>query len=198
MCILSSLTNVSCTKKDEKHILPNMSAWIAVQLKAKQVLLFFLKHVFEISVIWLCLKVFSCCSSLLLVLLFINQIHLFAPTLLSVWKSEQTISSVPQQHSLPVSPSWHVLVSDWNRLVHPAGQKHHLHQELVFLSVRKRCGKPDETDKHDCGQQQDLRQPQWGVLQVSGSSSWWKTWDEIGSFWSARLTFIVFFKQALL
>lgn len=44
--------------------------------------------------------------------------------------------------------------------MHPAGEKHYLHQELLFLPVRKRCGKPDETDKYDCGQQQDLRQPQ--------------------------------------
>lgn len=51
--------------------------------------------------------------------------------------------------------------------MHPAGQKHHLHQELHFLSVRQHCGKPDQTDKHDCGWQQDLRQPQRGVLQVS-------------------------------
>lgn len=98
---------------------------------------------------------------------------------LSVWKPERTVKLCPTAPPAPPAaaaaalcqslPSWCVLVSDWNRHVHPAGQKHHLHQELHVLSVRKRCGKPDETDKHDCGRQQDLRQPQWGVLQVSAA-----------------------------
>lgn len=72
--------------------------------------------------------------------------------------------------SLPVSPSWRVLISDWNRLMHPAGQKHHVHQELHFLYVGKHSGKPDKAPKHEYGRKQDICQPQWGILQVSESS----------------------------
>lgn len=32
-----------------------------------------------------------------------NQVHLFTPALLSVWKPEWTVSSVPQQHSASLS-----------------------------------------------------------------------------------------------
>lgn len=76
-------------------------------------------------------------------------------------------SSASRTRHQPVSPSWRASAFWLDRLLHPAGKKHHLCQELQLLSVRQRCGKPDQVDQHDCGGQQDIRQPQWGVLQVS-------------------------------
>lgn len=90
--------------------------------------------------------------------------------------------------TVSVSSCWHVLVSDWNRLVHPAGQKHHLHQELHLLPVGKCRGQSEQTDQHDCGRQQDLRQPQWGVLQVS--ASWEKSSSLKGYFTNYQLAVI--------
>lgn len=87
--------------------------------------------------------------------------------LLWVWTAVRTVAVSPQRHSAATLPSWRVLVSDWNRHVHPAGQKHHLHQELHFLSVPEQRGEPDQAHEHDSRRQQDLRQPQRGVLQVS-------------------------------
>lgn len=54
-----------------------------------------------------------------------------------------------------------------DRLLHPAGRKRHLCQELQLLFVRQCCGKLNQAHQHDCGGQQDVRQSQWGVLQVS-------------------------------
>lgn len=54
--------------------------------------------------------------------------------------------------------------------MHPAGQKHHVHQELHFLHVGKHSGKPDKAAKHEYGWKQDICQPQRGILQVSESS----------------------------
>lgn len=70
--------------------------------------------------------------------------------------------------SSSTSQSLRVDFALWSdRLLHPAGQKQHLCEELQLLSVCQRCGKPHQADQHDRGGQQDLRQPQWGVLQVS-------------------------------
>lgn len=81
--------------------------------------------------------------------------------------------------------------------MHPEGQKHHLRQELLFLSVRKRRGKPDKADEHDCGWQQDRRQSQRGVLQVGESSDENQKFkveqDKICTFWSACFVLMGFY-----
>lgn len=93
-------------------------------------------------------------------------IPLISLLLLQQQLSPQIVSLFPLQTSRFCSLMC-VAFCVWNRHVHRAGQKHHLNQELLLLFVCERCWKSDKTVKHVYGRQQDLRQPQRGVLQVS-------------------------------